>query len=69
MTCRFSALMTVIVSWPLLATKTRLPSGEITTFQGSAPVRMVRTTLASKPGNLSSRMRMTLTLLPAALAT
>ena len=33
-----AASMTVIVSWPLLATKTRRPSGETTTFHGSAPV-------------------------------
>ena len=38
MIVRVGALITVIVSWPLLATKTRLPSGEITMFQGSAPV-------------------------------
>ena len=37
-----SASITVIVSWPLLATKTRRPSGEATTFHGSAPVVSVR---------------------------
>src|SRR5690349_16177757 len=35
---RVAVLSTVIVSWPLLATKTRWPSGEATTFHGSAPV-------------------------------
>ena len=39
-----SALITVIVSWPLLATNTRLPFGEITMFHGSAPVVRVFST-------------------------
>jgi hypothetical protein len=32
--------ITVIVSWPLLATNTRRPFGEMTMFHGSAPVRI-----------------------------
>src|SRR4051794_32776157 len=65
-----SASITVIVSWPLLATKTRRPSGEATMFQGSAPVVRRRTTCARKAlvaVGLTSRM--TLTELPAAFAT
>ena len=40
MTLRNWVEMTVMVSCPLLATNTRLPSGEQTMFQGSAPVRI-----------------------------
>src|SRR4051794_10659275 len=65
-----SASITVIVSWPLLATKTRRPSGEATTFHGSAPVVRRRTTRARKAlVGLGFTMRMTLTELPAAFAT
>ena len=34
----FVPSITVIVSWPLLATYTRRPLGDTTTFHGSAPV-------------------------------
>ena len=62
--------MTVIVSWPLLATKTRRPSGDTTTFHGSAPVvkRRVEPVWKALVGE-GFVMRMTLTELPAALAT
>ncbi len=65
-----SASMTVIVSWPLLATKTRRPSGDTTTFHGSAPVvkRRVEPVWKALVGE-GFVMRMTLTELPAALAT
>src|SRR5436309_8961757 len=69
MTVRVVASITVMVSWALLATKTRKPSGEHTTFQGSAPVGMVVTTLALKVPQAGSLMWMTVTELPAALAT
>src|SRR6266404_740246 len=67
--------MTVIVSCPLLATKTRLPSGEQTMFQGSAPVRIspfgptVMSTWAEKLPTAGLLISMTETELPAALAT
>ena len=65
-----SALITVIVSWPLLATNTRLPLGEITMFQGSAPVVSVLSTTAEKAAlGVGLVIRITETLLPAALAT
>ena len=75
MTPRVAALMTVIVSCELLATKMRLPSGEQTTFHGSAPVVMwplmpalVSTTALNVP-HIGSLMRITVTEFPAALAT
>src|SRR5437879_8819959 len=45
---RVVASITVILSWPLLATNTRSPSGEHTIFQGSAPVVRLVTTVALK---------------------
>ena len=69
MRLRVSALITEIVSWPLLATNTRLPFGEITMFQGSAPVLIVFSTTAAKPPTLGLLILITVTLLAAALAT
>ncbi len=63
------ASMTVIVSCALLATKARRPSGETTTFHGSAPVVRLRTRWARSVPLEALRIRMTVTLLPAALAT
>ena len=63
------ASMMLIVSWPLLATKTRRPSGDGTMFQGSAPVRKVLDTAARKLSGFALRMRMTDTVPAAALAT
>src|SRR5688572_5819392 len=61
--------MTVIVSWSLLATKMRLPSGEQTMFHGSAPVVRLVTTLALNVPQAGSLIRMAVTLPAAALAT
>ena len=74
-TLRVSALITVSVSWPLLATKMRRPSGELTMFHGSAPVVMVpptptvRSGAATKLAGLALVILITVTLLLAALAT
>ena len=67
--------ITVIVSWPLLATKTRRPSGEVTTFHGSEPVTICpflparRSALARNLRVLARVMRITVTVPAAALAT
>src|SRR5687767_11355505 len=65
-------LMTVTVSWPLFATKTRRPFGEMTMFHGSAPVLMVprrRSTPARNRLALARLIRITETVPDAALAT
>src|SRR5258705_4894000 len=69
MIARLAVLITVMVSWMLLATKTRLPSGEQTMFQGSAPVTMLEMTLALNVPQAGSLICITVTELPAALAT
>src|SRR6266446_9284915 len=67
--------MTVMVTCPLLATKIRLPSGEQTTFHGSAPVIIsplnptLVSTAAENVPQAGSLTLMTVTELPAALAT
>src|SRR5580765_5778328 len=69
MIVRVVALITVMLSCPLLATKTRKPSGEVTMFQGSAPVVRFVTTVALKVPQAGSLIRITLTVPAAALAT
>src|SRR4051794_33755697 len=69
MIVRDTALITVMVSWPLLATKTRLPSGEITMFHGSAPVLKLFSTTAAKFAKLELVILITDTELPAAFDT
>src|SRR5678816_3338160 len=66
---RVVALMTVMVSWALLATKTRRPSGEVTTFHGSAPVVRVPMTEALNVPQAGSLIWMIVTVPAAALAT
>ena len=66
MICAVATLITVIVSWPLLATNTRLPSGEATTFHGSAPVTSSFSNVAENVPLVLTLI--TVTLLPAALA-
>ena len=67
--------ITVIVSWPALATNARRPSGEMTTLAASAPVISSPLSPTRSSGStwrssgVSSRIRSTVTELPAALAT
>ncbi len=67
--------ITVIVSWPLFATYTRRPSGETTTFHGSAPVTIWpflparRSALARNLRVLARVIRITVTEPDAAFAT
>ena len=64
--------ITVIVPWPLLATNTRRPFGEMTMFQGSAPVLIVprrRSTRALNRFALALVIRITVTVPDPAFAT
>src|SRR5437773_11302268 len=65
---RVAVSITVIVSCPLLATNTRLPSGEVTMFHGSAPVVRFVTTLAVNVPHAGSLIRIAVTVPAAAFA-
>jgi hypothetical protein len=62
------ASSTVTVSWELLDTKTRRPSGEATTFHGSEPVRRPPSDLPLNLLRSALEIAMTLTVPAAAFA-